>query len=470
MVDERLVPLDYQEHDIQDLVAHDGTGLVVSAPGGRKTLVAVETAMRCGSKTIMVIAPAGTLRRGWTRTILRQDPNAIVKRLDSTKPGKAALADLQWGEPGWYLCTPQWFARQLWKGFRPDHAIFDEIHIAGAFHNKTRIVLHGLQAERKLGLSGTPLRNNFENAWGIVRWIYPDLMPLGFWEWRRQKCKGEYDRFAPQKFKVTGELVPGELMNSLPCYLQHLARERCCEFHPKGFLADLEAPDEIVRMVEMSTKQKKFYTQMEKDYVAWLTTPDEDGKLPVVAELPITARNMLRFAALGMPSYDEEKDQLYFENDCDAPKLDAMLEDWEKLDFPPAIIYTHSRRFASVVTNRLIQRGHKAFQWSGGIRQKLRDDALEEFIDGSIQAMVAVITAVGTGTDGLQEATNLEFWLSEDEDGTANTQARSRVDRPGQDNQVLRFYYRAEGTHDEGVHSRQLEKALEMASTMRKRR
>lgn len=468
--EEPLTPYDWQEADIKSII-RDGKGsaLVTTAVGGGKTLISVEVAKRMGHQTILVIAPPGTHKRSWMRTIARQHPGAKVARLDSTKRGLAALADLQWGVPGYYLCSAQWFVRRDMKNIKPDLAIFDEIHIAGAYKNVTRKKLHLLKAKCRIGLSGTPLRNHFENAWGIIRWIFPECMPKPFYQWRLTDCETEEDWFAIQHRRVIGELEPGKLVNSLPCYIQHLQRERCCKFHPRGFLDGLEEPEEIVRTVQLSAKMRKFYSSMENHFMAWLTTPDESGNVPVVAELPIVARGMLRFCALGMPSLNEETQKLYFEEGCESPKINELFDILEDMGDETALVYTHSKQFAHEVTRRLNEKNISALEWSGNFSQRVRDKFLEEFIAGEVRVIVAVISAAGTGTDGMQEATSTEIWLSEDDDGTTNEQGRGRVDRPGQKRRVVRIKVQAEGTYDEGIVSKQIEERLRLNAALRKK-
>lgn len=467
---ERQVPLPYQEADIRNIIVHDGTALVTSGVGGRKTLVAVEVGVRMKLDTIMVICPRNTIPT-WMKTILAQDPDAKVFRMDSTPKGKAAYTSLLMEEKGWFLCTPQWFLRKRWTGVTPDLAIFDEIHTAGSYSNRSRAAMHQLLAHRRIGMSGTPIRNKWENMWSLIRWLWPHLMKETFWVWRRKQA-GKYDPFALQNWKVTGEKVPGQLVNSLPCYIQHLARERCCEFHPNGFL-DLDEPTVYVNKIELSTNQKRFYQQMEKDYVAWLTTPDEAGKLPVVAELPIVARGMLRTCSLGLPSINQETGKLYFEDNCESPKLDAengLLSVLEQLDGSPVIVYTHDKRFTKVMVKRLNKAGHRAVEWSGDISASQREVIKAGFIAGDWDVLVAVIGAIGTGTDGIQYASSTEIWVSESDDGTDNEQGRGRLDRPGQRTQVLRIYLRGIGTMDEGVTSKQIQQALTLNKALRKKR
>lgn len=491
-----LKPYPYQKADIDRLVANGGSGLVVTEVGGGKTLVALETALKVLPKsplgitqgTVMVIAPQGTHVHAWSKTLDRQTGGVqFFRRLETSKKGNEALADLKWGEPGFYICTPQWFARRNWGDVEPDMVIFDEIHMAGAYQNETRKRLHQLAgAKARLGLSGTPLRNKFENAWSIVRWIDPPKVPENYWLWRMSNdLETKYDRFAPQNRIVVGEKVPGKLVNTLSCYIQHLQREACCPFHPRGFVAELPEPAVEIRTVKLTRDQRAFYKQMEESYVAWLSTPDDEGKTPVVAELPIVARSMLRFCALGMPSirtvtkrfrsketgeiYEEEREELYFEPDCESPKIDELLNVLREIGDQPALVFTHSQRFAEVVVDRLASNGVSSFEWSSKHSQKQRDKALTAMAKGELRVIVGVISAIGTGTDGLQENCSTEIWLSEDDDATNGQQAKGRLDRPGQRRQVVRIYIQAENTYDQGVMSKNLQKALSMAKSLRKR-
>lgn len=467
--DAPLIPRPFQEEDIQRIVANKGTALVAAGTGAGKTLVGVEVIRRLNTHVNLIVAPQGTHKRAWTKTLLRQGLTA-PRRLDGTKKGKEAFADLRWGTPGNYITTPQWFARAMWNGIEPDLAIVDEIHMLAHYGNAGQRKLHQLNANARLGMSGTPLRNKFENAWALVRWIEPEKMPKRYWDWRIQDCATEFDRFAPQRRRVTGELVPGNLTGSLSCYIYHTQRGNCCKHHPNGFLADLDAPEEIIIDLEMTPAQKKFYREMEHSYVSWLQTPDSaTGKVPVVAELPIVARSMLRFAALAEVSYNDETEKLYFDTECKSPKIDQLFTDIESLDGGCVLVLTHSQQFARVIVDRLNRAGISAEEWSGKVTQKQRDVTLDRFIAGDLQVIVGVIAAIGTGSDGLQEATNTVIWVSIDEDGTNTLQAKGRLDRLGQKKQVVSIEYRMIDSMDDGIMSKQLREQLALNASLRRR-
>jgi hypothetical protein len=476
MADTRLTPYDWQQADITKItrsLSPEVGALVVSAPGAGKTLVGVEAIRNLRPEVTLIIAPPSTHFGSWLRTLKRQGVADRIRTLIGTEPGKRAWADLRWGVPGVYVTSAQWFARQDWGSITPDMVIFDEIHMVAKHGNVSQQKLigankkKGLYAPYRIALSGTPFRNNFENAWTIARWVEPRKMPKEYWVWRVTECVGKYDHFAPQNLKVTGERVPGQLASSLTCYVAHYQRERCCKFHPKGFLAHLAPPIRIERDLAMTKAQAEFYHGMEKSYVAFLTTPGEDGKVPVVAEFPITARGMLRFCALGLPSYDSDAEKLFFDPKCESPKLDAVATDLAALDGKRALILTHSAQFAEVAAGRLTEQGFRVALWRGKVSAKRRGEILSDFISGELDAIVGVISAMGTGTDGLQEAAYNVMWLSVDDDPSNVVQGIGRLDRLGQTHQVTMIEYRMLKTYDVGHLDQQIEKQLDLNKSLR---
>lgn len=478
MADKALTLYDWQQADVDKMVSticEDAGALIVSAPGAGKTVVAVEALKALDPEVILVIAPPSTHESAWERTVIRQGFDRQVKVLIGGKKGQANWNALKWGTPGLYVTSAQWFTQQDWRGITPDAIIVDEVHMLARFGNAGQKKLlgyrarPGLTAPIRIALSGTPFRNNFENAWSIARWIQPDTVAEEYWLWRIKKCVGKYDHFAPQNLKVLGEANPGELVSKFKCYISHSQRENCCDYHPNGFLAHLAAPIMVSRVLKMHTEQAKFYRNMENSYAAFLTSPGEDGKVPVVAEFPITMRGMLRFCALGLPSYNSETEKLFFEEDCPSPKLDAAIEDLASLDGKRALMLTHSKQFANVAAKRLDAAGYRTVAWTGDLSAAKRKTALMEFRAGEIDVIVGVISAMGTGTDGLQEAAYNVMWLSVDDDASNNIQGMGRLDRLGQTHQVTMFEYQMSGTFDVGHLPRAIEQQLRLNRSLQEK-
>lgn len=458
-IDSPLVPYPYQERDIQALVDSNGTGIVATQVGGGKTLIAVEVAKRLETGVNLVIAPKGTHKRAWEKTIKRQIPEAQVRYVNSTKAGKEAWLALNQHESAWYLISPEYFRRFSWTGCMPQFAVFDEIHRASNRKAKTSIILNTLKAERRLGLSGTIAGNKIEGFWAVLRWIYPKVAGRSFWKWVDEYCTTRFDPFAGKI--VAGEREQGAIVNSIPCYIRHLKRDECCDFHPEGMDSELPRMVEEQRIVQLSPEQKKIYKAFEKELFVWL------GENPMIAEVPVAQRIRLRQITLGVPSIDDEG-VVHFADDCKSSKLDEV--DQILGDLPenePVLLLTHSQKFAKVATERLNKKYGKAFEWSGAKSQAVRDQALEAFISGEIRFIVAVISAIGEGTDGLQERCSTVIWLSRDDNRMLNEQAAGRLDRQGQKQSVLSFDIIAEDTYDEGQLSKLVTDQLKMNVSLR---
>lgn len=454
-----LTPYAYQADDVAKLVANNGTGIVATQVGGGKTLIAVETARGIGAKTVLIIAPKGTHKRAWERTILLQNPEAEVSRIDSSFIGRKAWSALANKVPGWYLITPEFFRRYVWSGIRPDFAIFDEAHRASNRKSKTAIMLHTLKATARLAMSGTIAGNKVDGFWSILKWVYPDVAGRSYWAWVEQYCETEVDYFAGRV--VLGEKKPGVIVDSIPCYIRHLKRDRCCEHHPEGIDNQLPAMQTEVRTVELPLEQRKIYRALEKDLVAWL------GDNPLVVEVPISMRVRLRQVTLGVPTINAEG-VVDFDKNCRSSKIDELFNIiGDTPEGEQMLVLTHSQKFAKVVTARLNMAGLRAEEWSGAVSQTKRDQVLEEFIVGEVQFIVAVISAIGEGTDGLQLACSTVVWLSKDDNNLLNEQASGRLDRQGQTRSVLSYEVIADDTYDEGQMSKLVVRRLAMNASLR---
>lgn len=455
-----MKPFPFQERDIEKLIANNGTGLVATQVGGGKTLIAIEVARRLKTKTNFVIAPKGTHKRAWERTIKLQIPNAVVRYVNSSADGKQAFLDMEAGIAGWYLISPEFFRNYHWRGIEPDLAVFDEIHRASNRQSKTAKMLHTLKAKRRIGMSGTIAGNKIEGFWSVLRWVYPEVAGRSFWGWVEEYCETKVDFFAGKI--VDSEKTPGRIVTSIPCYIRHLKREKCCDLHPNGIDHELPAIQEEVRTVELSVAQRKIYKKLEKDLFVWL------GDNPLAVDAPVAVRTRLRQITLGVPMIDEETQEVNFAEDCESSKLSEFFQIIS--DHPEGeqmLVLTHSQKFARVTVARLRKAGHTAFEWSGQATQKVRDQALEDFISGKVQFIVAVISAIGEGTDGLQEATNVVVWLSKDDNRLLNEQAAGRLDRRGQKKSVISYEIIAEDTYDEGQYSKLIQDKIKMNHSLR---
>lgn len=524
----QIRPYEFQEADVRDLLAHGSSGFIVAETGAGKTVIGAEAMRRSGARTKLIIAMPGTIERVWRRTIIGGedeetgqwvaglDPEASFRRLDSSAPGKDAMSDLEFGEPGYYIMTHQVFTRWKPDHLRVDSMLVDEAHLLGNRDSAGGMLLKksAKMADSRMAMSGTMARNRFENLWTLMRFIHPerdgdgDIADIAPNRWIDNFCATEYDRFAPGNRVVVGELYPGTIADLAPCWRQHFKREQCCEFHPEGFLANLPEPVKIRETVELTSGQKKAMAQMQKDYLAhlelatdeWLALPPtERKKKALVTKLPIVRETRLSQMTLAMPSivprpWREKKGEIarwvmaqdgatrqavdqygfplwdvVFAPDADSPKLDALIRIYDRVQ-EPIVAATNSKKFAELAVNRLNARGIRAFEWSSAANEASRDAARRALTEGRLDIIVGVTEAIGTGIDGLQDASGVLVSLNKSRDLTSEVQLEGRLDRRGQRRVegVIHYEIIAEGSTDVGIIDGQLERRLKLNRSLRR--
>ena len=545
----QLTPYDFQQADINALMAGGGTGLVVAEVGAGKTMIAAGLVAQLKPATTLIIAPQGTHEKVWRKTFtgfFDTDPESPtygewidgvapelkISRINSSAPGKLAMAELEFDEPGVYLMTPQLFTQWSPVHLRPAMTVVDEFHLFGNADTKGGKLIRKFSKSTgaRLPMSGTMVRNKFENMWTAMRFAYPerggvgDIADVSKNRWIDDNCATVYDHFAPGNRKVVGELHPGEFVERVPTYRQHFKRQECCEFHPDGFLSHLPEPVLIQETVELLPEQKAAIMQMERDYLAYLDVATEEWqKLPVeerkkralVTKVPIVRTTRIEQMTLAVPSilprewkgkveslddgtkgrwwgnegehyqwievdgqdfmqaldsqYHTPQWDVVFAPDAKSPKLDKLIEKYREYD-EPIVVATSSQKFAELAVNRLNGLGIRAFEWSGSVPQAERDSALAAFERGDLDIIVGQTDAIGTGIDGLQLASGILVRLNRSGDVAGETQLEGRLDRRGQRREtgVIAIEIIAEDTRDLDRVRSQIDKRMKLNASLRR--
>lgn len=429
-----LVPHDYQEGAIQQIL-RDKQTLVYAGVGSGKTLVGVEAMLRAETDVNLIVAPLNTFR-GWQKTLQRQGGKEL-QFIDARKAGKEAHQQLALGIPGYYFMGTERMRTQAWASWKLDFVIIDECHKLSNRKSKTFKMAKTMKALYRVGLSATPAGNKVEGLYAVGKWHWPKTIPNSFVKWAQEYLYPEYNPFS--QFNDWGaEREPGAIMRDFPS----VARM------PSTY-TDKPAIHDV--MVELNPTQRKVYKQLEGEAIAFL----EDNSLMVV-DLPSTLYIRLIETTLATPSVEktvdpetgEVKDTIYFKPDAKSSKADALLEILGDLPPQPVLVFTHSRKFAEFLTQRLVSRNYSAKAFVGGLPPQERFDLIDNF-GVSYDIMVATIPAVGEGTDGFQHKCATEVWCSVSDNNVLNTQAKGRLSRQGQENLVNRFVLRAQGTVEE---------------------
>lgn len=469
------------------------TALLNIEPGGGKTAEGLFAVKDSGADVTLIIAPDQTHRSAWmptTEAILGIEARTIG---NTGKARQSALLDFELGYPGVYLASPQFLTRADISAWQGQALIVDEGHLLNSARSKGQRKLSGhpvrdqpisQRFESRLFLSGTSWRNNFERAWATMRFLWPDLYRRGqvaydnYYLWMADRMTHEMvytnQRDANGQPKVVKQFLneknPGQLITEAPCVITHFRRERCCDFHPNGFLPT-NAPQEIREVIELLPAQKKAIRELEDHYMTYLDNQ------PFEVDLTLTQQQRIRQLALGVPVLefymgenadgDEvEKVRLDFEVECKSPFADRLFELLEELDDEPVVVFLESQRFAAVLVEKLNAKGISAFEYSG-VTKKDRDDNLAEF-GKKFRVAVVTLASGGTGLDGIQRVTKTEVWFERSVDETVNQQGEARADRLYGLGQVQRYFLHDDAGRSEGRMSEQLERRRALAKTLRR--
>lgn len=451
-----------QQADLEQIRAANYNALLAIEPGYGKTIVSIAAAMDSGAEQILVIAPQSTHISAWdedTKLFGLPGVRVVGKK---NKAQRQALEDLNWGKPGWYIMSPQFYTRNDEGDWTPDMVIVDEVHNLTEPGKAGQRKLSGyyvrdknplsLRAPYKLSLSGTPARNKFSRMWSIMRFHWPELdqydqvAQTPYSSWADNRLKTEFNPFTFNKKTYTTELYPGLLFKEAPCVIVHKRRDKCCKYHPEGFMP-VDEPMLTQEIVDLTPSQVKQLAELEKQALAWL------NENPLIAKLPITKRIRMRqtmLAEASVENYTEmvenkdtgklepvQKQHVYYEDKAASPFADSVEEWLERLGDEPTIVFTSSKIFAQYLTKRLNRNGWSTVEVSGDTRETRQED-LKKF-GTEYQVAVATIASVGTGTDGLQKVSATEIWVDRSDDRTDNTQAKARLDRVGQTRRVHRI-------------------------------
>lgn len=476
------------------VVADDGeryhSALVGAGMGSGKTVVSVEVIIKTNPERGLIVGVRDAYGQ-WAAALRDQQhagnltgPGATfgvkrkLLRVDNTPDGLTNLEYLLRGDPGLFYVGLEMLRSKDWetvsetkptdpavKAFFGDDIedtievkerrqkmtyakmpwvdllISDESHKHSNSKTASIETIRTIRARAKVALSGTFFGNKFENAWSLCVWLWSRAVigNKGEWEsdWAVKKPimskDGKKQLTTKTNFpltKIVGEKNPGEFVETLPCYV-FIAT-------PIG-----QPPEPEVVKIDLAPEQQRQYEEMETQSLTWIPTINSPGYEPLVADLPVTQRGRLRTAALGgmtlVPGKEEEDpDSITFQPGTPSSTLNAAYDVLHRPTWKgkKALILTHSKQFA-IETARRIGKKYRVALKTGDTKPADWDVMKESFMqpvsETSIQYLVAVISAVGTATDGLQASCSHVLWLSEDDNNVNNIQAANRIWRDGVD-------------------------------------
>lgn len=431
---------DFQREDV-DRFKCEGhkAGLFAYDMALGKTLTATTLAVELGVGIVLIIAPQITFD-GWEKAVDTQTNGAShLKWIKNTsKAGKAALESFYDEEEGWYFITWQLMRTGILTNTRADMIIADEVHeIQNYGDSAQNILISHIEAEYKIGLSGTPSGNKQGGIFGTLNWLWPKRFK-SYWNWLKTNfyCTPGY---SPQPIR---ELRPGQVTSGVPFYVRRLKDDHY------GDMIPVPLPIKEV-LVDMTPEQRRLYDEFNQDSGAWVDENDESAGF-LFTGYSIVKVMRLREIALGTPTmYVDEKDNYRprFEHGAKSSKMDEIEKILASRPDEPFVIYTHSKKFIDFAVQRLQEQGIEARAFTGDLNYKQKRKLIDT-LGSEYRVLIATQAAVGTGTDGLQHKASKLIWASRDIKVSTNTQARDRLYRPGQTEQIEQWEIVARDSKD----------------------
>lgn len=317
-----------------------------------------------------------------------------------------------------------------------DVIIFDESHRLKSRSAKvTQVARHIAKCSDNLFfLSGTPILNRVSEIWTVLNMLYPkDKRFTSFWRFCGDYCYVHKDQWGwvidditdpdhPKIVKLKKTLEPIVIRRTKPEVLKDM-------------------PPKTIQQVwvELTTRQRRIYTEMEKQMLATLESGEQVSVTVIIAQIM-----RLKQIALS-PGLISEVDP-----NVRGAKFDALLDILESLSGKQVVVFSQFRKALEALFTFLETKdvGPTAL-YTGAVDQRKRSELVESFQRGGIRNLLVTTQAGGTGVTLTAASTAIfldKLWTP-----ALNSQAQDRLHRIGQKESVTIIELLAADTIEERI-------------------
>lgn len=412
---------DYQRADIQK-----GAGLINhlnrNKMGLGKTPEAIKTMKAWHVQNAVIVAPKNVCPQ-WVSEIKKWYPE-VSERAGLYDLG-APIVIINYEK----LLQPAWLTAL--RNYRREVAIFDEIHFLKNRNSKRTNASLQIPAKARIGLTGTPILKHPDDLWSILHVLDWHYSGKSYWNFVNYFCNVVDGHF--------GREIQGVTKNASRLAILH------------KLLSLVSLHNDIVvgfgkRVVEISlpmeTAQAELYKKIKKLIL------DELPEKCTIANGAVLALRLQQTTS--WPGLFEVKGQ--------GAKFN-WIETFCKGTDEQIVIFTKFEKTARALAAFLATKKIRSVLYTGQISEKQKQINKTKFMAGDIQVFIGTIAAVGTGTDGLQEAARLGIMIEKDWSPEINSQCEDRLNRRGQKLPVVWYYLNCEKSFDQRVGKINLSKA-----------
>ena len=465
--------------------------LIGDQPGLGKTREAIGAVLEAGltDGPYLVIAPKSSLRTVWEDhlvNVLDRNDEVLVatgsrsKRLETLD---LAAEMIENGVPVWVIINPEMVRQRAPKSevsrgeaepnspayplLHDTHwqaVIIDEVH-RGAVRNpqtQTAKSLYKIKADKRIALSGTPVKNRPIDIWGTLHWLNPDVFSSK-WRWAEQYlhiknngfgsvfCSGRTD--SGSKCQRCEGGIRNDAIEAFHEHLKpYLLRRTKAEVYP-----DLPPKEYVDVWCDMTPKQKKLYDEFAKRAEAVIgdETVSATNVLAELTRLKQFANSLQDVHYLG----DEEAGETWFklvpivDESGKVEVLEELLDERGILEGNPGekvVIFSQFKEFVNAIYTWLEGMQIPALRITGDVKDRDRDEAVRAFQEDELPAVMLMTTTAGGVSITLDRADSVIF-LDETWSPADMEQAEDRVHRVSRIHNVTVYTLRSRGTVDEYI-------------------
>jgi len=302
--------------------------------------------------------------------------------------------------------------------------------------------------------TGLPITNKPNDLFGQFEWMYSGLLgttsyrafvaeysvlldPATDWALKNMIEKNPRMRFAQivKKDDITGKPMYRNLdkLNELLApHAYRVLKKECTDL-----------PDKVFKQIyfELTPKQRAVYKTMEED----LRFELEDGTIQGVARLNVVSK--LQQITSGFVLLKDGTTVLLGERDN--PRLKALKELMEDFEGKKVIIWAWFKEEIKAIAALMKELGRAPVQYHGGVSDKDREAAIDEFQKGKADTFIGNQASGGIGIT--LTAASETIYYSNNFNLEHRAQSEDRNHRTGQKNQVTYYDLIAEDTIDDTI-------------------